>query len=59
MTSVLDKPRVQCRYRDDQDRQCPLDALENAGTAAGSTCRSKWRQKPIHQQPPHRDLRLP
>ena len=29
MTIVLDQPRIQCRYSDEQDRQCPLDALEN------------------------------
>ena len=29
MPSVLDKPRIQCRYRDAQDQQCPLEALEN------------------------------
>ena len=29
MPDVLDKPRIQCRYRDNQDHQCPLDALEN------------------------------
>ena len=29
MPAVLDKPRIQCRYRDDQDRRGPLDALEN------------------------------
>ncbi len=30
MPAVVDKLRIQCRYRDDQDRQCLLDALENA-----------------------------
>ncbi len=29
MPTVIEKPRIQCRYRDDQDQQCPLDALEN------------------------------
>lgn len=29
MTTVLEKPRIQCRYHDEQERQCPLDALEN------------------------------
>ena len=29
MPAVIEKPRIQCRYRDEQDRQCPLDALEN------------------------------
>ena len=29
MTTVLDKPRIQCRYRNASDEQCPLDALEN------------------------------
>ena len=29
MPAVLDKPRIQCRYRDDQERQCPLHALED------------------------------
>ncbi len=28
MPAVLDKPRIQCRCRDEQDRQCPLEALE-------------------------------
>ena len=29
MTSVTDKPRIQCRYRNGEGWQCPLDALEN------------------------------
>ncbi len=29
MTSVIDKPRIQCRYRNAEGWQCPLDALEN------------------------------
>ena len=29
MTTVLDKPRIQCRYRNGDGWQCPLDALEN------------------------------
>ena len=29
MPAVIEKPRIQCRYRDEQDRPCPLDALEN------------------------------
>ena len=30
MTSVIDKPRIQCqcRYRKGEGWQCPLDALE-------------------------------
>lgn len=28
MPAVLDKPRIQCRYHDASNRQCPLDALE-------------------------------
>ena len=28
MTTTVEKPRIQCRHRDLQDRQCPLDALE-------------------------------
>ena len=30
MPAVIEKPRIQCRYRDEQGRQWPLDALENA-----------------------------
>ena len=29
MTSVTDKPRIQCRYHNDEGWQCPLDALEH------------------------------
>ena len=29
MTSVIDKPRIQCRYRNDEGWQCPLEALDN------------------------------
>ena len=29
MPAVVDKPHIQCRYRNNQDGQCPLDALEN------------------------------
>ena len=29
MTSVIDKPRIQCRYRNAEGWQCPLDALGN------------------------------
>lgn len=29
MTSVIDKSRIQCRYRNDEGWQSPLDALEN------------------------------
>ena len=29
MTSVTDKPRIQCRCLDDKGWQCPLEALEN------------------------------
>ena len=29
MTAVVDKPRIQCRYRNAYGWQCPLDALEN------------------------------
>ena len=32
MTAVVDKPRIQCRYRIEtasDGLQCPLDALEN------------------------------
>ena len=28
MTSVLEKPLIQCRYKDHTGKQCPLDALE-------------------------------
>ena len=34
---VLDQPRVQCRYSDDQDHHYPLDALENTELAAAQT----------------------
>lgn len=29
MTTVVDKPRIRCRYRNDDGWQCPLDAMEN------------------------------
>ena len=29
MTSVTDKPRIQCGYRNDEGWQCPLDTLEH------------------------------
>ena len=28
MTATLEKPRIQCRHRGHEGRQCPLDALE-------------------------------
>lgn len=28
-TTTLEKPRILCRHRDHQGRQCPLDASEN------------------------------
>ena len=31
MTTVVYKPRIQCRYRDDEDRQCPPDILGEGG----------------------------
>gem|GEM_PF-1254391 len=34
MLAAVEKPRIQCRYRDGQDRQCPLDALDS-----GHCCR--------------------
>ena len=42
MAAVLDQPRVQCQYRDDQDQQCSLDALENADLPAGDP----WQTSP-------------
>ena len=27
--ATLEKPKIQCRYRNDEGWQCPLDALEN------------------------------
>ena len=29
MPATIEKPRIQCRYRNDDGWQCPLDALEN------------------------------
>ena len=29
MTTALEKPGIQCRYRNADDWQCPLDALED------------------------------
>ena len=29
MTTVLDKPSIQCRYRNKDAWQCPLDTLKN------------------------------
>ena len=29
MPTVVEKARIRCRYRDAEDRQCTLDALEN------------------------------
>ena len=29
MPANLEKPKIQCRYRNDGGQQCPLDALEN------------------------------
>lgn len=29
MPATIEKPRIQCRYRNDQGWQCPPDALRN------------------------------
>ncbi len=30
MPAVVDKPRIQCRYRDDQNRQRPVGVFKNS-----------------------------
>lgn len=47
MPAVLDKPRIQCRYRDDQDRQCPWTPWKTRNTASSTCPRSNGNHKHI------------
>ena len=54
MPATLEKPRIQCRHRDHEGRQCPLDALEKqeycfstcpGREGAAAQARRSWRQE--------------
>ena len=52
MTPVLEKPSIQCRYRNAEGWQCSLDALEEKSTASSTCPRSggePWRSNPPTQ----------
>ena len=59
MTTVVYKPRIQCRYRDGEDRRCPPDILGEGGLLEKEGCRRRRVAAGSASYLPRAPLRLP